>query len=126
MMRRPTRSTRTDTLFPYTTLFRSEDKRRGVFSFPSRVLCGLCGYEFTTEDTEGRRGDCFSGGHWERSSPAALGRAGQGRATTIGKVGRSSSVGGAGVGVGGVDLRLCRWRRSVMGRIRVGRDGVGV
>src|SRR3546814_2346511 len=36
MIRRPPRSTRTDTLFPYTTLFRSEavdrdDQRRGVF-----------------------------------------------------------------------------------------------
>src|SRR3546814_17744464 len=29
MRRRPPRSTRTDTLFPYTTLFRSRDTRRG-------------------------------------------------------------------------------------------------
>src|SRR3546814_10736430 len=29
MIRRPPRSTRTDTLFPYTTLFRSADRRRG-------------------------------------------------------------------------------------------------
>src|SRR3546814_4614180 len=29
MIRRPPRSTRTDTLFPYTTLFRSGDPRRG-------------------------------------------------------------------------------------------------
>src|SRR3546814_5071110 len=28
MIRRPPRSTRTDTLFPYTTLFRSEDRRQ--------------------------------------------------------------------------------------------------
>src|SRR3546814_4058820 len=28
MIRRPPRSTRTDTLFPYTTLFRSENRRR--------------------------------------------------------------------------------------------------
>src|SRR3546814_15895133 len=28
MIRRPPRSTRTDTLFPYTTLFRSDDPRR--------------------------------------------------------------------------------------------------
>src|SRR3546814_18648702 len=28
MIRRPPRSTRTDTLFPYTTLFRSKDARR--------------------------------------------------------------------------------------------------
>src|SRR3546814_1656734 len=31
MIRRPPRSTRTDTLFPYTTLFRSSCKRRGWF-----------------------------------------------------------------------------------------------
>src|SRR3546814_3141661 len=31
MIRRPPRSTRTDTLFPYTTLFRSSDRRRGLF-----------------------------------------------------------------------------------------------
>src|SRR3546814_11159394 len=30
MIRRPPRSTRTDTLFPYTTLFRSADKAIGV------------------------------------------------------------------------------------------------
>src|SRR3546814_2166825 len=30
MIRRPPRSTRTDTLFPYTTLFRSGDGRRGI------------------------------------------------------------------------------------------------
>src|SRR3546814_17911806 len=29
MRRRPPRSTRTDTLFPYTTLFRSSDKQHG-------------------------------------------------------------------------------------------------
>src|SRR3546814_1687003 len=31
MIRRPPRSTRTDTLFPYTTLCRSADRRRGRF-----------------------------------------------------------------------------------------------
>src|SRR3546814_10322344 len=30
MIRRPPRSTRTDTLFPYTTLFRSEEAREAV------------------------------------------------------------------------------------------------
>src|SRR3546814_5037603 len=34
MIRRPPRSTRTDTLFPYTTLFRSREGSRGV-------RCGL-------------------------------------------------------------------------------------
>src|SRR3546814_8725380 len=35
MIRRPPRSTRTDTLFPYTTLFRSPSmQHRGVLGFP--------------------------------------------------------------------------------------------
>src|SRR3546814_14367347 len=33
MIRRPPRSTRTDTLFPYTTLFRSEDIVRGGYRY---------------------------------------------------------------------------------------------
>src|SRR3546814_5242441 len=35
MIRRPPRSTRTDTLFPYTTLFRSS------LAFPPAIPCGL-------------------------------------------------------------------------------------
>src|SRR3546814_20222734 len=46
MTRRPPRSTRTDTLFPYTPLFRSSDKRAmGAWSAPREhmniVMCGL-------------------------------------------------------------------------------------
>src|SRR3546814_14335181 len=37
MIRRPPRSTRTDTLFPYTTLFRSPDGRRHTFAGLYRV-----------------------------------------------------------------------------------------
>src|SRR3546814_5320794 len=40
MIRRPPRSTRTDTLFPYTTLFRSGRSRVAV---PGRVLSGTPG-----------------------------------------------------------------------------------
>src|SRR3546814_19500934 len=36
MIRRPPRATRTDTLFPYTTLFRS-DRRNGAAALPSSV-----------------------------------------------------------------------------------------
>src|SRR3546814_15544001 len=41
MIRRPPRSTRTDTLFPYTTLFRSRERRQmpmppGLISVPQR------------------------------------------------------------------------------------------
>src|SRR3546814_19889213 len=37
MIRRPPRSTRTDTLFPYTTLFRSPDSH--VFAFKGHIAC---------------------------------------------------------------------------------------
>src|SRR3546814_16769312 len=43
MIRRPPRSTRTDTLFPYTTLFRSYYTK---------------GYDTASIDFEGKRGDC--------------------------------------------------------------------
>src|SRR3546814_2280428 len=40
MIRRPPRSTRTDTLFPYTTLFRSCRRRSGRENLPSgRTIC---------------------------------------------------------------------------------------
>src|SRR3546814_19512650 len=39
MIRRPPRSTRTDTLFPYTTLFRSYDSKSGEPGFFSRYAC---------------------------------------------------------------------------------------
>src|SRR3546814_1231963 len=42
MIRRPPRSTRTDTLFPYTTLFRSPflDRSLCIFEPNSLVICG--------------------------------------------------------------------------------------
>src|SRR3546814_538892 len=40
MIRRPPRSTRTDTLVPYTTLFRSEEDVHGVNQL--RVIGGVC------------------------------------------------------------------------------------
>src|SRR3546814_20403995 len=39
MIRRPPRSTRTDTLFPYTTLFRSDICSYGKDRFPKQRLC---------------------------------------------------------------------------------------
>src|SRR3546814_10739108 len=44
MIRRPPRSTRTDTLFPYTTLFRSSSSRKAVTSTDqtnSGILCSV-------------------------------------------------------------------------------------
>src|SRR3546814_15006698 len=40
MIRRPPRSTRTDTLFPYTTLFRSRPGEPGLFLHRQRVHVG--------------------------------------------------------------------------------------
>src|SRR3546814_20234635 len=39
MIRRPPRSTLTDTLFPYTTLFRSPKTRNGSWARPRRGCC---------------------------------------------------------------------------------------
>src|SRR3546814_9444216 len=42
MLRRPPRSTRTDTLFPYTTLFRSRSALLGRLAAPGRLGAALC------------------------------------------------------------------------------------
>src|SRR3546814_3619508 len=41
MIRRPPRSTRTDTLFPYTTLFRSSDGDGGILAGSLLLVIGL-------------------------------------------------------------------------------------
>src|SRR3546814_2254360 len=41
MIRRPPRSTRTDTLFPYTTLFRSDGLDEGGFGAQEALLVGI-------------------------------------------------------------------------------------
>src|SRR3546814_3838300 len=42
MIRRPPRSTRTDTLFPYTTLFRSNRDPSGASLYPGQATTELC------------------------------------------------------------------------------------
>src|SRR3546814_8489565 len=68
MIRRPPRSTRTDTLFPYTTIFRSErigneakpsSSKEGVFVLPSARGAGF------PEDVAPRRGVERAGHHEE-------------------------------------------------------------
>src|SRR3546814_3687495 len=56
MIRRPPRSTRTDTLFPYTTLFRSEARRRRG--------CWTCGGNPDDRETN-RRQHSKGGGRWK-------------------------------------------------------------
>src|SRR3546814_3142911 len=53
MIRRPPRSTRTDTLFPYTTLFRSS----GKYALSSGLSCvtGACGAALAPSDAHEKR-----------------------------------------------------------------------
>src|SRR3546814_4665753 len=51
MIRRPPRSTRTDTLFPYTTLFRSKDVLTGATKLSS-ILSGSTQHAFFNPDLE--------------------------------------------------------------------------
>src|SRR3546814_12488323 len=69
MIRRPPRSTRTDTLFPYTTLFRSANNKIEVYMqihpliTDSKSLAELCGRlsksEFVAVDTEFMRENTY-------------------------------------------------------------------
>src|SRR3546814_17086485 len=56
MIRRPPRSTRTDTLFPYTTLFRSGQPAAGVVHAPALAMTwvGVCGDDSDGNKTSGR------------------------------------------------------------------------
>src|SRR3546814_13995450 len=65
MIRRPPRSTRTDTLFPYTTLFRSADQFAavpaverigGVFGDDHRAIVGMILVDRTQVERHLRRG----------------------------------------------------------------------
>src|SRR3546814_7338743 len=49
MIRRPPRSTRTDTLFPYTTLFRSEVTQRGMTSIGQVKMFYMAGSAIPVE-----------------------------------------------------------------------------
>src|SRR3546814_13982003 len=67
MIRRPPRSTRTDTLFPYTTLFRSDHVRENL----SRVTC----HQDAGSDRQGKIREVVRGEH--RGSRQVLGQAWQ-------------------------------------------------
>src|SRR3546814_11884555 len=86
MIRRPPRSTRTDTLFPYTTLFRSDDLAQdGVDQRLSvrlrhvrRSRCGRCRFQRRAA-REGLKEIVDTGRRWRRGrrGPARLGRCGR-------------------------------------------------
>src|SRR3546814_12515391 len=88
MIRRPPRSTRTDTLFPYTTLFRS---LRGVgFHYPGAEAPVLTDISFTTE--AGR-------------TTAVVGSTGAGKTTLVGLIPRLFDATEGSVLLAGVDVR---------------------
>src|SRR3546814_16444987 len=70
MIRQPPRSTRTDTLFPYTTLFRSVDA--GRLSLPA-AICNCLGSEWERICPRSRRSGRERGGR----VPTVRGDAGQ-------------------------------------------------
>src|SRR3546814_6570070 len=55
MIRRPPRSTRTDTLFPYTTLFRSNTSRAKIGAAQNRLDFAAANISTTMENTEAAR-----------------------------------------------------------------------
>src|SRR3546814_11440619 len=61
MIRRPPRSTRTDTLFPSTTLFRSYQCAEGEFPFPVEWPAG-CAAAGRAKTKPERQGGTISGG----------------------------------------------------------------
>src|SRR3546814_11609396 len=65
MIRRPPRSTRTDTLFPYTTLFRSQSyafKLDGSQPMPTQAVDAQLAYDFSSQlDEEFEQPNDFSG-----------------------------------------------------------------
>src|SRR3546814_11596941 len=71
MIRRPPRSTRTDTLFPYTTLFRSKAKLRNV----TRVMVLPLLLECCSQFGQFPRGQRFAGAHPVDDQPVMFGPA---------------------------------------------------
>src|SRR3546814_17829364 len=113
MIRRPPRSTRTDTLFPYTTLFRSRGRARVVGDRGAGRRCPLCrgqgpesGDRLTRDDLRDRAGGVDRDAADAR--PAAL--RGVGHRAAAGAAAPPAAGGG---GPGGWDAARCRAARSV-------------
>src|SRR3546814_16282649 len=114
MIRRPPRSTRTDTLFPYTTLFRSEYLRVDYASLPpgSRVRWRRIAWERTRSLTCGPVA-------WEIDDAQDMDSEGVGRGAVAGGGGRGSRGPEAGAratrgdhAADRNDRHNCRWPRE--------------
>src|SRR3546814_1131715 len=96
MMRRPPRSTRTDTLFPYTTLFRSGKKIKGrkrhIVTDTTGLLVGLAIHGADIQDRDGAPALLASIRHsfpWLRHLFADGGYGGPKLRAALDKIGRS-------------------------------------
>src|SRR3546814_10648187 len=92
MIRRPPRSTRTDTLFPYTTLFRSLEREGFKTRIPSVRTAESCGVAPLT-NTEHHHGTDPAA---ESHQPRQPGRQGQRQARLRPQLHRAPGQGGAG------------------------------
>src|SRR3546814_13552187 len=66
MIRRPPRSTRTDTLFPYTTLFRSAAQYRGTGGRVRAVIAAVAASAITLAGSTGIGRHCHLDAHFAR------------------------------------------------------------
>src|SRR3546814_8512924 len=83
MVRRPPRSTRTDTLFPYTTLFRSLGVRARLERRPDRLRAQ---FHDRAGDAAGHDGEVQMMRGWMLAGVAAIGLAGGAQASEVARV----------------------------------------
>src|SRR3546814_2049512 len=83
MVRRPPRSTRTDTLFPYTTLFRSLGVRARLERRPDRLRAQ---FHDRAGDAAGHDGEVQKMRGWMLAGVAAIGLAGGAQASEVARV----------------------------------------
>src|SRR3546814_17138435 len=107
MIRRPPRSTRTDTLFPYTTLFRAIGQ---PLDRPARWRAGV------HSEASGRAG-MYLGGHYQDQARSGMGadsqfRGGRGGDTEETRLLEGSPVRSEERRVGKECVRTCRYRWS--------------
>src|SRR3546814_1473784 len=115
MIRRPPRSTRTDTLFPYTTLFRSTDvveKGGPVPDGPDNIAVGI------PADTLRQRPDVRSA---ERALAAATARIGVAQAALLPSLNISGDVGTSALSLGKLTDVVTGGLFASIAQVKIGR-----
>src|SRR3546814_12616804 len=112
MIRRPPRSTRTDTLFPYTTLFRSADRRA-----EGKAVGGTARRHQDRADSAGKRqGSCGHSGEREVDAQHRVGALDR-RCTPVRAGERAGAVRGTGTAGGRTEER--RGREAVIKNVYI-------